>query len=77
MGDVLVRNLDEAVIDLLKQRASGHSRSLQAEMKEILERAARHVTLSEAKETADEIRRSFGDQKFTDSVELMVQDRER
>ena len=77
MGDVLVRNLDEAVIDLLKRRASGHRRSLQAEVKEILEQAARHVTLSEARETAVEIRRSFGDQTFTDSVELLVQDRER
>jgi plasmid stability protein len=77
VGDVLVRNLDDAVIASLKQRASGHSRSLQAEVKEILEQAARHVTLSEARQTAVEIRHSFGEQEFTDSVNLLAEDRGR
>jgi len=77
MGDVLVRNLADEVIESLKQRASGHSRSLQAEVKEILEQAARHVPLSEARQTAIEIRHSFGDQEFTDSVDLLAEDRGR
>ena len=77
MGDVLVRNLEDAVVSKLKRRARGHNRSLQAEVKEILEHAARHVTMSEAQETALKIRRNFGDRQFTNSVGLLVEDRER
>jgi plasmid stability protein len=77
MGDVLVRNLEDAVIRKLKRRARGHSRSLQAEVKEILEQAARYVTMSEAQETALEIRRNLADHTFMDSVGLLVEDRGR
>lgn len=41
MAEVLVRNLDEAVVEQLKGRARGNGRSLQAELKLILEQAAR------------------------------------
>ena len=41
MSEVLVRNLDEAVVEQLKARARGSGRSLQAELKLILEQAAR------------------------------------
>ena len=77
MGDVLVRNLEDEVINKLKRRASGHSRSLQAEVKEILEQAARYVTMAEAQEAALEIRRSFGNHQFTDSVVMLGEDRGR
>ena len=77
MGDVLVRNLEDEVINKLKRRASGHSRSLQAEVKEILEQAARYVSMSEAQEAALEIRRNFGNHQFTDSVGILAEDRGR
>ena len=77
MGDVLVRNLEDEVINKLKRRASGHRRSLQAEVKEILEQAARYVTMAEAQEAALEIRRRFGNHQFTDSVEMLGEDRGR
>lgn len=77
MGDVLVRNLDDAVIASLKQRASENSRSLQAELNEILVRAASHVSLSEAREAAAGIRRSFGDRTFTNSASMLAGDRGR
>jgi plasmid stability protein len=41
MAQVLVRNLDDAVVARLKQRAAAKQRSLEAELREILERAAR------------------------------------
>ena len=41
MSEVLVRNLEEAVVEQLKVRARGNGRSLQAELKLILEQAAR------------------------------------
>ena len=77
MGDVLVRNLEDDVINQLKKRASGRNRSLQAEVKEILEQAARYVTMTEAQEAALEIRRSFGNHTFTDSVGMLGEDRGR
>ena len=77
MGDVLVRNLGDEVINKLKKRASGRNRSLQAEVKEILEQAARYVTMTEAQEAALEIRRNFGNHTFTDSVGMLGEDRGR
>lgn len=41
MAQVLVRNLDEAVVERLKARAAAKQRSLEAELREILEEAAR------------------------------------
>lgn len=40
MAQVLVRNLTEKVVARLKKRAEQRGRSLQAEVKEILEQAA-------------------------------------
>ena len=41
MAQVLVRNLDDAVVERLKARAAAKQRSLEAELREILEEAAR------------------------------------
>ena len=40
MAQILVRNLDDAVVDRLKQRAREEGRSLQAEVRTILSEAA-------------------------------------
>ncbi len=42
MGQVLVRNLPAEVVKKLKSRAKQHRRSLQEELKNILEQAAEH-----------------------------------
>lgn len=44
MPEFLVRNRDESVVERLKSRARGNGRSLQAELKFILEQAARPGT---------------------------------
>jgi plasmid stability protein len=41
MAQVLIRNLDEAVVERLKSRAAAKQRSLEAELREILEEASR------------------------------------
>ena len=43
MGQVLVRGLDDAVIERLRQRAESHHRSLEAELREILGQVSRQV----------------------------------
>ena len=40
MAQVLVRDLDDSVVDKLKARAKRHGRSLEAELRLVLERAA-------------------------------------
>jgi plasmid stability protein len=56
MGQVLVRGLDDSVIERLRQRAESHHRSLEAELREILEQVSRQVDVATARDLADRIR---------------------
>jgi antitoxin FitA len=76
MAQLLVRNLDEAVVTRLKAQARRHGRSLQAEVQGILERASR-IDYERAVKAADRIRRRIGRRQQTDSVDLIREDRER
>jgi antitoxin FitA len=76
MADILIRGVDPKVVARLKKQAKAHGRSLQAEAKGILENAAM-VDLEAGRKLAEKIRRSFGDRKFTDSAELVREDRDR
>lgn len=75
MSQVLVRDLDPAVLDRLKRRAANSGRSLQAELKTILEQAARQE--SDASALAARIRRKLGGREHSDSAELVARDRRR
>lgn len=81
MSEVLVRNLDEVVVEHLKARARACGRSLQAELKLILEHAARPVparsSRAEYRALADRVRAALGDQPQADSAELLAEDRAR
>lgn len=48
MGQLVVRNLPDDVKDRLKRRAQGHGRSLEAEVRDILEQATREVAPQDA-----------------------------
>ena len=76
MAQVLVRNLEEAIVERLKRRARRHGRSLQAELHDILERAAR-TDIEDARRAADRIRRKLADRQHTDSADLIGEDRTR
>ncbi len=79
MGRILIRNLDESVVRKLKRRAERAGRSLQAEVKMILEREADEpkLDMGAARRLADEICNSFNGRKFADSAELIREDRDR
>ena len=77
MAEVLVRDLDTLVVEKLKARAAANGRSLQAELKAILEEQARQVTKAEARALAARIRRRIGARPQTDSGILQAEDRER
>jgi plasmid stability protein len=76
MGQILVRGLDEKVVERLKARARENGRSLQSEVKLILEQAAR-VDMETGLNLANDIRKSFKGRKLTDSVDLIREDRNR
>ena len=77
MPDVLVRNLPEAVVEILKRRAKEKNISLQKELADILSRAALAQRES-AVDTAHRLReslRAYG--PHTDSTIMIREDRER
>jgi plasmid stability protein len=79
MGQLIVRNLDDRVIEALKARASRQARSLEAELRVILEGAAaeRVVDIAEARARADRIRKSLEGRPHSDSAALIREDRDR
>ena len=78
MAQILVRDLDEAVVVRLKERARDNHRSLQGEVKAILEEAAGQATNAEVEAILDRWQR-YWQQKgktFSDSAELIREDRD-
>jgi len=76
MAQFLVRDLDAKAVERLKARAKRHGRSLQGEVKQVLEQATGY-SLEEALEAAGRIRRRFRGRRFTDSAKLIREDRQR
>jgi plasmid stability protein len=79
MGQLIVRNLDDRVIDALKTRAARQQRSLEAELRVILERAAgeRVIDVDAARARAERISLSLAGQSHSDSAALIREDRDR
>ena len=76
MGEVLIRGLDRTLVERLKMRARKSRRSLQAEVKGILEQAASADSAS-ARKLAAQIRRKLRGRTFGDSTALVRADRRR
>jgi antitoxin FitA len=77
MPDVLVRDVDETALAKLKERASGNGRSLGAELKIIIEQAARQIDMTMARALAEQMTRRLAGRPHTDSSELLREDRRR
>lgn len=76
MPQVLVRNIDTETLNRLKERARRRGRSLEAELRLILTRAAESDP-DRFWEIARRVRESIGPGGSTDSTELVREDRER
>ena len=77
MAQVLVRQLDDKVVERLKKRAKEHGRSLQSEVKTILEEAVPDYEgawkrIAKLKKTLKQTGRTFGD-----STPLIREERDR
>jgi hypothetical protein len=77
MTQMLVRDLDPEVVERLKERARSNGRSLQKEVRAILEGAARTYTMAEAREVTERWRGRFTEGRFDDSADLIREDRDR
>jgi plasmid stability protein len=79
MAQILVRNLDKAVVERLKKLAKKEGRSLQSEVKALLEQAVNVPTVDfkSARTFVDQIRLKFSGRKFPDTAELIRKDRDR
>jgi len=76
MAQVLVRDLDEKLVDRLKERAKDHGRSLQGEVKSILEGSVKY-TMEEALEVAKRWQKRTAGRIHGDSADLIREDRDR
>ena len=64
MASILVRGLDQKTIERLKARARLNGRSLQQEVKALLERAAETLTMREAQRVSKRWRHGSVDGRF-------------
>ena len=76
MSQLLIRNLEDETVELLKNQAKLHNRSLQGEVKQILEENVK-MSMKDARIKAKKIRASFGKKIFPDSANLIREDRNR
>lgn len=76
MAQILVRKLPDAVVERLKARAKRNSRSLEAEVRAILEDSVAKDKAAFLK-AADEMRARLAGRHHTETLELLREDRDR
>lgn len=81
MASLHVRNVDDEIVTLLKQRAARHGRSAEAEHREILKDALKGEAEAEARRKmwlarADAFRNSLEGRHHTPSEELLRESRD-
>lgn len=77
MANVTVRNLDNKVVEALKERARANNRSLEGELRQILTDAARPAGRVDLRVLAERIAAMTPDKPQTDSADLLRGDRRR
>jgi plasmid stability protein len=78
MANVLIRNIPEGVLDRFKNMAKSHKRSLQQELRTVLEKTANQSSPDIFQKALD-LRRKLRKKalRFTDSPNLLREDRSR
>ncbi len=78
MANVTVRNINDDVIACLKTQAKANHRSLEGEIRHLLERQVlRHTRLEDFRERTASLGALDADRLQTDSVLLLREDRDR
>jgi plasmid stability protein len=76
MSQILVRGLDSQIVKQLKTRADNHGRSLESEVRLILEQAT-CFDASEMRKVLRGWQKIFSGRKLADSGKLVSEDRQR
>jgi plasmid stability protein len=76
MAQVLIRDIEPDIVTKLKTRAQQNKRSLEAELRLILWQAA-HEEKTSITQEVERVQALFAGRAFSDSVELLREDRER
>jgi plasmid stability protein len=76
MGQILIRNLDDAVLDALRGRAKDHGSSVEEEARQALASAV-GLSREEAVRRLDEIRAKIGRLRGESSLDILRRDRAR
>lgn len=76
MAQILVRNLDDALVDRLKKRARERHRSLENEVRHILVEAMA-LDVADFRRRSQALRDRLGGRTFSDPAELIAADRAR
>ncbi len=77
MPDLLIRELDEKILNKLKVRAKQNNRSLQNELLIVLKNAAENFEPLTDMEVSRKIKNSLRGRNHSDSAELLREDRAR
>ena len=78
MGTLIIRNLDDQVIERLKAQAKANHRSLEGEVRYLLTQQTDRLTqIAEFSERTQQILSLTVDTHQTDSVEMLREDRSR
>jgi len=78
MANILIRDVPEEILTCFKKMAKAHNRSLQQELKQVLEKTATFSS-TDVFRKASELRTKFRKKAihFSDSAELLREDRTR
>jgi plasmid stability protein len=77
MATLTIRNLDDAVVERLKQRARANDRSLEAEVRQMLTQGAERMSRAELVRRAEEMAERTRGRIRGDSTDLVREDRDR
>lgn len=77
MANITIRNLDNDVVEELKDRARAHHRSLEGELRQILADAVRRPSMDELRAIAQGIAALTPAGPQTDSAALIREDRDQ
>lgn len=76
MADILLRNLDQSVVRKLRKRAKSKGRSMANELRTIVSNSVEN-DIEDVLEEIRQLRSEFAGRKFSDSIELLREDRQR
>jgi plasmid stability protein len=77
MADVTIHDVDPAALERFKATAEANGHSVEEELRAIIENRTRKLTIEETRLLAREWQERFRGQSFSDSTELIREDRER